>query len=240
MTRKFDEAREQAFIAALGESGNLTLSAERTGVSRSWVRLRRQGSGRFDQQVRQTLRLAAEELPRRAVVAGTPPLAWREHEGVALTVRGVGDTGAASRARRVQLGRARARQWTAAVEARFLEALGATCNVKAAAKAAGRCHSSAYAHRQRWPAFAAAWDAALKRATARLEAALLAGWCDPAGGAPVAERPIEPMSAEQALELLKLHRAREAGRLGRREHDPAHLRALLARRIAQVRAASRE
>ncbi len=37
MSKKTSEARKSAFFTALAETGNQTISAERAGVSRSWV-----------------------------------------------------------------------------------------------------------------------------------------------------------------------------------------------------------
>lgn len=64
------------------------------------------------------------------------------------------------------------------MEERFLIALSQTCNVKAAVRAAGMSTSSAYAHRHRWPAFAAEWDEAVAIGYAALQAALIEGAID--------------------------------------------------------------
>jgi hypothetical protein len=69
--------------------------------------------------------------------------------------------------------RARAGQWTARSEDRFLQVLAATCNVKAACLEAGKSKGSAYAHRKRWPAFARRWDEAEKMGSRRVELALV-------------------------------------------------------------------
>ena len=49
------------------------------------------------------------------------------------------------------------RDWSKAKEEAFLTALGETCNVKAAAGAAGVSVSGAYAHRKKVAAFRAGW-----------------------------------------------------------------------------------
>ena len=41
MTAKFSQPRGEAFLAALRETGNRTLAAERAKVSQSWVQLHR-------------------------------------------------------------------------------------------------------------------------------------------------------------------------------------------------------
>ena len=42
MVAKFGEARRQAFLAALRETGNQSLAAERARVSYAWVKLHRE------------------------------------------------------------------------------------------------------------------------------------------------------------------------------------------------------
>ena len=77
-----------------------------------------------------------------------------------------------SNGRRMQIARARLHQWTPRVEDRFLQALGATCNAKAAYTEAGMSKGSAYTHRERWPRFARRWQAAEAIDSKRLEFAL--------------------------------------------------------------------
>ena len=110
----------------------------------------------------------------------------------------------------MQIGRARAHQWTARVEARFLGALAATCNVKAACAEVGMHAPSAYAHRKRWRAFAEAWDAAIAEGYARIEIALLERGCnlfaDPGSGDTADDHPITAMTAAEAIHLLHMHK----------------------------------
>lgn len=227
MSRKFSERRRKAFLTALAASGNQTLAAERVGVSRSWVGLQRATDGGFDAAVRGAIMAAKERLraatsadpltgpPLHAARSSTaraveppadgrggnaPPAGWGFLDGAELVVRG-------SHGRRVQIGRARAGQWTGRVEARFLAALAATCNVKAACAEIGKAHSSAYAHRKRWLAFAKAWDAAIEEGYVRIEAALVERGCnlfsDPAAPG---HNPISEMTAAQAIHLLHMHK----------------------------------
>ena len=63
--------------------------------------------------------------------------------------------------------------WTKARRKRFLDALAATCNVRAAHEAAGLAPTSGYALRRRDPEFAALWQDALAIGYERLEEALL-------------------------------------------------------------------
>lgn len=52
MTAKFGEARRRAFLAALRETGNQTLAAERAKVSRSWVQSHRANDPAFRRLLR--------------------------------------------------------------------------------------------------------------------------------------------------------------------------------------------
>ena len=63
--------------------------------------------------------------------------------------------------RRVQVRRARAKQWTARRERRFIEALAATDDVPLAARQVGMTAVSAYRHRLMRPDFAWAWRLAV-------------------------------------------------------------------------------
>ena len=229
MTKKFSEARRAAFLSTLAECGNQTLAAERVAVSRSWVGLQRATDAAFDAACRDAI--AAAQLRLRKAASMTPPLpaqpqsgaespsplkgggtnappaGWGFLDGAELVVRGSGGSGGG---RRVQIGRARAHQWTARVEARFLGALAATCNVKAACAEVGMHAPSAYAHRKRWRAFAEAWDAAIAEGYARIEIALLERGCnlfaDPGSGDTAEDHPITAMTAAEAIHLLHMHK----------------------------------
>ena len=65
------------------------------------------------------------------------------------------------------------RDWTRAKEARFLSALGDTCNVTLAAKIAGVGNTTVYSHRAKDAAFRKGWDAAIAQGFARLELEML-------------------------------------------------------------------
>ena len=154
-------------------------------------------------------------------MGNAPPAGWRYFEGHELVVRGTGGSGArpstgSGRAagRRVQIGRARVRQWTARAEARFLAVLRATGNVHAAAAEVALCLSSAYNHAQRWPGFAEAWRAAAGDGYESLEAALALEGRNLFAGASGADDEAEPapqlrivgMTAEHALACLNAYR----------------------------------
>lgn len=115
------------------------------------------------------------------------------------------------------------RSWVKArrrAERRFLAALAASCNVQAALAEVGLSQGSAYARRERWPGFAARWDAALKLGVVRLEAEVVRAASsvgdDEVDMAADGDLAIPPPSFEQALHLLRMHRWR-AGDGRRRE-----------------------
>ena len=210
MSRKFTAARRNAFLKALGETGNQTLSAERAKVSRSWVCLHRATDPAFDGACREAIAAAKEKLRwapdqvRGDGRSNRPPVGWGFLDGAELVVKGSGGAGGG---RRVQIARARIGQWTPRTEARFLAALAATCNVKASCAEVGMSHGSAYAHRTRWAAFATRWDAAIETGYARIEMALVEHGCNLFSGIELPpEGPIGRMSVEQAIHLLHMHK----------------------------------
>ena len=62
MSAKISASRRAAFLKALGETGNQTLSAERAKVSRSWVTAQRARDAGFDGAVRAAIEAARERL----------------------------------------------------------------------------------------------------------------------------------------------------------------------------------
>ena len=120
-------------------------------------------------------------------------------------VKGSGGSGGG---RRVQVARARLKQWTPRIEDRFLAVLAATCNVKAACAEVGMTAASAYAHRQRWPAFAARWDRTVEEGFERLEIALLqnAENLFSSDELPPPETVMVPMTFQDAIHLLHMHK----------------------------------
>jgi hypothetical protein len=204
MSAKTSKARTEAFFTALAETGNQTISAERARVSRSWVTLHRSTDPAFKARMEACIAEARERLSRAGAVASSGK--WANINGEKLVVRG-------SRGRRVQVSRARLKQWTAAEEARFLSVLSATCNVKLACREVGLSVASAHGHRQRWPEFSARWEEALEEGYWALQAAMLEratislnpdhydyleDWT-PA-------LPIEPMTPDQCLSLLRMNK----------------------------------
>jgi len=209
MSARMSAARRAAFLKALAETGNITVSAERAKVSRSWVQLHRSTDPAFDSACRAAVAEARERLSGHG--ERRPPSGWGFAGGEELVVKGT----RSGSGRRVQVARARLKQWTPRAEARFLTALAATCNVKAACAEVGLTPASAYGHRRRWQAFADAWDQVLEESMWRIEAALIAR-----AGNPLSEQeapsdvPIREMTASEALYMLEMHK-RRVGREGR-------------------------
>lgn len=236
MTRKFTQARKDAFLAALRVSGNQTLAAERAKVSRSWVQLQRSEDAAFRVSVASAVDAARVALRQARGDGNGAGYA----NGEELVVRG---TGGAGGGKRVQVARARVKQWSPRIEERFLSALAATCNVTGACAEVGLTPASAYNHRQRWPAFARRWDEALEVGHDLLECALIqAAGNFLSGGGPVVPSEASPagvvreITADHAIHLLHMHKHRVLGlgkRPGRtaREPDIEDIRAEIVRKL---------
>jgi hypothetical protein len=251
MTAKTSPARRAAFMAAVAATGNRTLAAERARVSPSWVTLHRATDPAFRAELDAALATARATLAaQRSARAGMRPAAGlRTAAGEELVVRG-------GNGRRTQIARARLRQWTPRIEARFVDALAGCCNVRAACAAVGLSVASAYNHRARWHAFAESWDAALATGYARIEAALIHAATamvrvDQAAGAAdeiecVPDLSITGMTVDAAIQLLWLHQkqVKDAGRWpGPRDEKPdiEEVRASILRKIDRIeRQAARE
>lgn len=235
MTAKTSEARRRAFFRAVAETGNQTLACERARVSRSWVQLHRSSDPAFAQALDEAIAAAKATLAQAARVR--PSGRWRAQDGEELAVRG-------TNGRRVQIARARLRQWTPRLEARFLGHVARCCNVKAACRAVGMSVPSAYGHRERWPDFARRWDEALECGYLRLEGALVdaAGRCLDPGGVEHDEPldvPIEPMTVADALRLWRLQGKRYNGRRGRvggppRQVSVEHVRRVIVAKVEMI------
>ena len=110
-----------------------------------------------------------------------------------------------SNGRRTQIRRAKFREWTPRIEARFLGVLCETANVRVAAAAAGMSKSSAYAHRRRHPDFARLWDEAITIGTVMLESALIAGAVAYMEGAPAElDGTVRVTSIGEAIKVLTM------------------------------------
>lgn len=117
-------------------------------------------------------------------------------------------------------------QWCDEREEAFLDALAASCHVTRAAEEAGVSHTSVYRQRRTSAGFAVKWQAALEQGYARLEIEMVRAATEAVTGVDYdADRPIGPMTAETALNLLKLHRASVTG-MGRRSGWAAPVRSI--------------
>jgi len=215
VSRKMSAGRRAGFLRALAETGNQTLAAEVAKVSRSWVVKARGEDSGFDAAVRDAVAAARARLDAGASRAPAP--GWTYFEGEELVVRGTGGSRVAEDSdetagravaprRRVQVARARLKQWTPRIEDRFLAALQATCNVKAALAAVGMSKGSAHTHRGRWPGFARRWREAEEAGALRLEWALVEHAQNLASR--LALPPPDPMpdlSVDEILHSLYLH-----------------------------------
>jgi hypothetical protein len=240
MSHKTSPARRAAFFKALGETGNQTLAAERAKVSRSWVQLHRSTDPEFDEACRAAIVEAKahfDRLSANGAGASKPPSGWGHLDGEELVVRGSGGSGGG---RRVQIARARLHQWTPRIEDRFLATLAATCNVKAACAEVGLSQASAYLHRERWPGFARRRSEAIAQGYARIEEALTQNGENLFSSPELPpEAPMPPMTVEQAIHILHMHRneVREiGGRPGRwrRPRTLDEVRPSILRKLAAV------
>jgi hypothetical protein len=104
----------------------------------------------------------------------------------------------------------RKNDWTKAKEETFLTTLGETCNVTAAAEAAGVSVSSAYARRKKVASFRAGWAEAIGTAYQRLELVMLDRALNGTEKIVVRKDGSEERMREYpnqiALHLLKMHR----------------------------------
>lgn len=210
MTARMSETRRAAFLKALETCGNQTLAAERTCVSRSWVCKERGLNPQFDSDCRRVIASAQARL--RQAEGDRPPEGWGHLDGVELVVRGTGGSGGG---RRVQIARARAGQWTARTERRFLSVLAATGNAEAAYRAAGKSKGSAYSHRKRWAGFERQWREAAETACVRLEFGLAAYAMNPFSSPELPDPAPVSMTPDQALHSLHMNKRRLFG-LGKR------------------------
>jgi hypothetical protein len=115
----------------------------------------------------------------------------------------------------VQIARARAGQWTARTERRFLSILAATGNAEAAYIAAGKSKGSAYTHRKRWAGFERQWREAVEQSRIRLEFGLAHYAMNPFSTPELPDAAPVSMTPDQALHSLHMNKNRLFG-LGRR------------------------
>lgn len=239
MSAKTSPARRAAFMAVVAETGNQTLACERAKVSRSWVTLHRSTDPAFRAELEAAVAVARVRLSGLRAAGGSmaPGRGWGSQGGEELVARGGNGGG-------TQIARARLKQWTPRVEARFLDVLAGCCNVKAACAAVGLSQASAYNHRERWPAFAERWDAAVVLGYGRVESASFeaAGAMFESlrdGREPTPEPALSGMTVDAAMQLLWLHEKQVRGTGGapgarRGPPDMAAVETGLERRIAAI------
>jgi len=132
--------------------------------------------------------------------------------------------------------RRKERGFTGPKQDAFFEALEATCNVSAAASAAGVCKATVYVHRRNSAAFRARWAVTVREAYARLELAMLEralnGSVKTVTRADGSVESVHEYPNAVALTLLRRHQelAAEAGQ----EHDPAEIEELRERLAAKI------
>jgi hypothetical protein len=149
-----------AFLRAFARTGNVTLAAERAGVSRWWVSMTRRADPAFDAQCRAAKAASAERLKRGA--GNRPPPGWGRQGRTDLMVTKGGKV----------IRSAGPWQWTPRAEARFLGELGKCCNLAIACDWAGMTISSLEAHLRRWPDFRRRVEKARAFAQIRIEGEL--------------------------------------------------------------------
>lgn len=126
-----------------------------------------------------------------------------------------------------QLARTDGSYWTDEAETAFLDALGASCNVRMAAAAIGYTTATLYWRRRKDPAFAERWQAALSQGYSRIEALLLERAEEALEGRmPDPDLPIPAMTVKEAMELLRMHYAAARGREPRTPGRRARVRTI--------------
>ncbi|HEX8301910.1 hypothetical protein [Sphingomonas sp.] len=197
-----------AFLKALRRTGNVSLSAQETGIHRNTFDKRRRRHPDFATEWDAAIAFAEAHLIDRG--AAPPRSDAAITSGGEYSVR-------ATRGRRMQVRRAKPGLLTPAGERMFLAHLAATANVRLSAAATGIGWNAIYARRRNSAAFARAMELALVEGYERLEGALLANaiasleadgtdlaiWRDETAELP---EPMERMSVSDALQLLGYRR----------------------------------
>lgn len=236
--KKIEAKRREQFLSELACCGNITLAAERARVSAVWATRLRRADPAFRALSEDAIAAAHRRLQEHGNLA--PPSRWRTQNGHQLIVQH-------GHGRFVQVRRARRKQWTKQVEARFLSALAQSCNVRMAVAAAETTIATVYRHRRRWPDFAERWDAALEQGYDRLSTLIVANGCKMLGDEDVVpEVEMPDMTVAAALQALSLYRrqirgdgARSRGRW-RRPPSLDEVRASILRKLECVVRASEE
>lgn len=111
------------------------------------------------------------------------------------------------------------KRWSDAAGDRFIDCLGASCNVSLSAAEAGLSAEAFYARRRTDALFADRWRAALEQGCVRIETALIRAAAESIEGRPPdPEAPIPRMSVKEALSVLGHARASLDGDKRRPRH----------------------
>lgn len=204
----------ELFLASLGRTGNVRLSARVAGVAYGTVQHRRRTHADFAQR----WEAAAAAVSARLHLAGgrrgpetaarsvrdrrkRPSDPLRTQGGEPLVVR--------TRGGKLQIRLAHPGKLTKAAEQAFLYALSATANVRLSAAAAGASARAFYRRRKQDPVFAREMRLALKMGWERLEMAAMAAALPESHSGDrwrhCAEARMPPLSWNQAFQLLCLH-----------------------------------
>ncbi|PAX07350.1 hypothetical protein CKY28_15160 [Sphingomonas lenta] len=232
-------------LAALARTANARLALKECGISHYWAYKQRKSDPDFDARWRTAVRNGRRALAAAAAARARDVGAARPGEAARLTM--VGSSGKGT----LRLEREKPCSFTAERRARFLDALRATCNVKAAAAAVGVSPTGAYRCYHADAAFREAWEAALAEGRVHLEMALIGaaralferpnerahsvgfegpqGRAHPVGfdapdaqaHAVVGPENVTGMDAKVAMQLLRLHRPAEERGRARRWIKPA-------------------
>ena len=209
MRRETSPHQLAAFIGALVDTGNVTLSAERVGLAKSGIYKRRARDPDFDRTCRDAIADYDGAAIRHAPDRFADPAAPRtnKHELVHLP---------AHAGRPAQLRRSPGGALKPSAMAIFLAHLGETANVRGAARAAGIAHTSILRRQHRDPAFAAAMAEAIDIGKFCLEAALNEAalvFLDPATLDPARPPLLLPsMSVKAAIDIVNSAHRRRAMR----------------------------
>lgn len=154
--RRLTPARREAFLEALGATGNVRLAAAEIGMSPQHLREVRRREPGFASRWAAALRDSTVRLAGR-------PNGWKEKgDGTFETIRrGTGG--------RLQIVARSPGGWSKKVEDRFIAVLTATGNFAAAARAVGMYAQGILDRRRRWPALAKRVDDALADAEILLQ-----------------------------------------------------------------------
>lgn len=226
-------ARREAFLAALGETGNVRIAAAEIGMDKRTLERMRKRDAALDRDWAAAVDAADRRLRAASAQFGGDP--WE------MIKRGPSG--------RLQIVAVRAGGWTGKVEDRFFDLLRRTGNVSASARALGFAANYVWERRRQWPDFARRWEEALEDSEIELEFRLVklgnnvppAPACVAAGESEPAPEP--PFDPEFALKFLKWREEKRAGRgrrgnghrYGPREPTIEEVRDEIVRRVAAIR-----